>query len=236
MAITYTQAINSIRTSLQISTTSDVTLSDSSLLERLNEVYAQWWRMLYDHPTALTSAESTAAGITASQWRTDITGADLVSINSVYASTSSTANIGSSGTFPLEKVSPEEMGYLHRSYATSTSAGAGFPETPANGIPQFYSVELTQNGGLWSLWVYPRCSSTHYFPMLVRKPPTALAYGSFNYVCLDDEMVAICAVTALRMLANIGRQNDQGLIQMIATAIPQEMQSMAFSPKTENMK
>jgi hypothetical protein len=237
VAITYTSAINSVRGNLQISTTEDATISNAEILSKLNEVYSQWWRMFFDHPSALTGAASTSAGIVTNGWKTLITGTGLVDISSVHASTSSASSPGDSGTFPLERISLDEMMYFHRCHVNVESAGAGFPTTPVSGVPKYYSVQLTQDSGQWSLWVYPPCSVTYYFPMMVRKPPDALTSANFTaHVCLDDEMVAICAVTALRLLANIGRQNDQGLIQVIASSIPQEMQAMSFSPKTETMK
>jgi hypothetical protein len=73
--------------------------------------------------------------------------------------------------------------------------------------------------------------------MWVRKfPQDASTLGSEALECSDDEAVGLSALTAIRLLANVGKQDDGGLVQALMAEVPQEMQVMALAPKVTDTR
>jgi hypothetical protein len=236
MSIAYLDAMNKIRSRLQIPTTDTISvITNVDILATLNSAYSQWWRMFYDHPSGLTGA-GTGANLTSGQGQVDCSMTDVVEVVAVYSAPASTDEPTSSAASPLERISGDEMRMLWRSYSTTVSVAAGMPANPANGAPVYYAIEYFQDDAKWKLTVYPKVDGAYYFPMLVRQIPAALVNGFTTHVCLDDEMVGLCALSALRLLPNVGKQNDQGIIQILMSEIPQEMQAMTFQPKAESVR
>jgi hypothetical protein len=236
MSIAYLDAMNKIRSRLQIPTTDAISvITNVDILATLNSAYSQWWRMFYDHPTALTGTEAGSSMADNIGYKL-CTMSDVVEVQAVYAVPTTDAEPTEATAYPLEKVSGDEMRALWRSYSDLVQVAAGMPANPAKGAPVYYSIEYLQDEANWSLKVYPKCSGAYYFPMLVRKIPAALANSFTTHVCLDDEMVGLCALSALRLLPNVGKQNDQGIIQILMSEIPQEMQAMTFQPKAESVR
>lgn len=227
-AATCTQLIRN-----RIHAQSPSTISDVDILITLNAAYQQWWRMFYDKPLAVAGGTATTCSMATGVGVAKLVTAGVVEVVSVYATTTAAQMPTDASSYPLEEITPNEMRYLWHMHSVGESPGAGFPDTPTTGAPAVYSVEFWQantadaNSGFWYLTVYPKCSVTYYFPVIVRIFPANIATGT-NPISQDDETVGLCAVTALRLLSVVGKHNDQGLVAAITSEIPAQMQQMAL--------
>lgn len=253
--MTYAECATLIRN--RIMADSVDTLADDSVFSMFKSVYRQWWKRFSGRTVALAAGSGVNGGTTntakmvAGDRTSTIADKDIVDVVSVYVVDMNAAGTISSAALLLlpdaiaaglvavemERVPVEEMRLLYAGYNASTAPAPGMGVVA--GRPTLYSIDWRQSDSLsgdtqgWKLTVFPPCDYACCFPMVVRKFPD-LVTGTTTLECDDDEAVGLCAVSAMRLLPAVGKQNDSGLVQAIASEVPQEMQSMLFAQKVED--
>mgnify|MGYP001342010664 FL=1 len=205
--MTYADCLLLIRDRLQAPSTS--TLSDAAIARTFDSAYSQWWGRFSNHVKSVTTGAMTAGVITLTN---DATFSDVVS---VMAGTSILARV------PLSTI------YWH---IANASGAAGF--TTAAGTAEMYALEIipaTSVSDMPDLGIHTFPTSSSTLTVRYRNEPvqgSTITTGKFE--CSADVLIGLCAVSALRLMPAVGKQNDSGLIQALVSEIPQEIQSMSL--------
>jgi hypothetical protein len=234
------------------------TLSDEAIGRTFLSVYRQWWKRFSNRTVALPAGSTVILAAAARQGF--LTDKDIVEVISAHVidclGNTTGINVAStvlpgeyrSGytlplyTTPMDRISVDEMRELYARYDAGVAPAAGLGIVA--GPPALFSLDWWQKdtdstgSGAWSFMVFPPPDAACFFPMVVRRFPEDPTASGFTGTLEtdDDETVGLCAVTAIRLLPNVGKQNDAGLVQALASEVPQEMQGMMFAPKVEDSR
>jgi hypothetical protein len=236
MSMTYTECKALIRDRLQAPDT--LTLDDAAIGRTFDAAYRQWRRLFCDRITGLTGAQT--CSMAAGGFRSAVADTAIYGIETVYACNISgvvPGNMaGATYNFALDRITSDEMRFLLNQDAQAISPAAGFPAGAGNATPSAYAVEWDDTSAAWILMVYPKCLATTYFPMNARKYPAQMpSVSGIVTDAIDDEVVGLCAVTSIRLMPTVGKQNDSGLMSALASEVPQQMQQMILAPKAEEV-
>jgi hypothetical protein len=210
-AMLYSECVTLIRDRLQAESVD--TLADAAIARTFDSVYLQWWNRFSKRISTLTTAAMSSGYVDLS------TANDYADVVSVMV-----------GTKPLIRRPLDEVRWL----IDNASTAAGF--TTAAGTSEFYAVMVAQSAttttsGAWRIYAFPTSTSTLTVNYKTSPVKASTITASAAFECDEDVQVGLCALTSLRLMAAVGKQNDQGLIQTLISEIPQEMQAMALPPK-----
>jgi hypothetical protein len=193
-------------------------------LRVFNEVYRQWAARFSPE----VEFKDALAQMDSGDRYKDIATAEverLLDLTSFYISGDPAARPSDPGVFEIEKIALEDLMGLRKSEEANEAVYAvGVPAT--NARPKFMALIFLADTG-WRLIPYPAPDTTYHIFGMARTIPELVAVDTDSFACTEDDLIGLAMVTALRLLPDVGYQNDQGTVQAIVSGVPQNLQSWA---------